>query len=106
MSEYHSKIVYELTICRSDVERIYRYSLKGSRSVLEEQLEMAKVKEHAVQVRNTTSFLTCSSPGFQKVLLTGGFGQSPFLQSYLRRWLADQTNLAGQKISLIMPEAG
>jgi hypothetical protein len=40
-----------LTSYRKDVEKIYRYSLKGTVEVLEDQLQMAKVKGKSVQVR-------------------------------------------------------
>jgi hypothetical protein len=56
--------------------------------VLESQLELAESTNHSVQ----------------KVILTGGLGQSPSLQSYLRSYLASQKNLNGLEIDLVVPQ--
>jgi hypothetical protein len=69
------------------MKRFFTESLVGTKEVLENQLELAENKKERVV----------------KVILTGGFGQSPSLQSYLRTYLAERTNSEEQTIDLIVP---
>jgi hypothetical protein len=69
------------------MKRFFTDSLVGTRKVLENQLELAENKKERVV----------------KVILTGGFGQSPSLQSHLRTYLAERTNGEEQTIDLIVP---
>lgn len=69
------------------MRKFFEESLLGVREVLESQLELAESGEHRVQ----------------KVILTGGFGQSPSLQSYLRMYLEGRRNIKDRKIDLIVP---
>jgi actin-related protein len=65
----------------------FQPSLEGVKRVLENQLELAENKNHRVE----------------KVILTGGFGQSPSLQSYLKDFLQGRTSTKGWAIELIAP---
>jgi actin-related protein len=56
--------------------------------VLENQLELAENEGFRVQ----------------KIILTGGFGQSPSLQSHLRKYLRERMNINGWEIDLIVPK--
>lgn len=58
------------------------------KDVLENQLELAANQKCRVQ----------------KVILTGGFGQSPSLQSYLRRYLEERMTINHQEIDLVVPK--
>jgi actin-related protein len=60
-----------LTPNRTYFRKFFEESLAGVKDVLQNQLELAESRNHRVQ----------------KVILTGGFGQSPSLQSYLRTYL-------------------
>jgi actin-related protein len=58
-----------------------------AKEVLENQLELAENKNRRVE----------------KVILTGGFGQSPSLQSHLRTYLAKRSESKKRKIALVVP---
>lgn len=66
----------------------FRWSLVGVKEVLQNQLDLASSGNFKVE----------------KIILTGGFGQSPSLQSYLRLYLKRQTNIRNREIELIVPE--
>jgi actin-related protein len=68
--------------------KIFEDSLLGVKGVLENQLEIAESKQYQVE----------------KVILTGGFGQSPSLQSYLRTYLEERKDKGDWEIELIVPE--
>jgi actin-related protein len=70
------------------MSRLFEPSLLGVKEVLESQLEIAESKQHQVE----------------KVILTGGFGQSPSLQSYLKTYLRERRNIKDWEIDLIVPE--
>lgn len=58
------------------------------KEVLENQLELAESEGYRVQ----------------KVVLTGGFGQSPSLKSYLKTYLKGRMNINGWEMDLIVPK--
>lgn len=64
---------------------VFKDSLDGVTEVLKEQLEAAKHAKCCVQ----------------KVILTGGFGQSPSLRSHLRKELIKLKNFNNEKIELV-----
>lgn len=66
----------------------FERSMVGVRDVLRSQLEMAESKGHRVE----------------KVVLTGGFGQSPSLQTYLRDFLKEHSASSGRDIDLVVPQ--
>jgi len=70
------------------MREFFESSLVGVKSVLENQLELASSQGKHVQ----------------KVILTGGFGQSPALQSCLRNYLEDRQNIDNREVDLIVPE--
>lgn len=70
------------------MKNIFQPSLIGAKEVLKNQLELAEAKGQLVE----------------KVILTGGFGQSPSLQSYLRTYLSNQKDSEEQSIDLIVPQ--
>lgn len=69
------------------MKNIFLPSLDCAEKVLENQLELAENKHRRVE----------------KVILTGGFGQSPSLQSHLRTYLAKRSESKKTKIALIVP---
>ncbi|KAF2734482.1 hypothetical protein EJ04DRAFT_602989 [Polyplosphaeria fusca] len=71
------------------VEDIFRKSLRGTMKVLKNQLDMAGVQERPVK----------------KVILTGGFGQSPALQNYLRSFIGRQRNCLNENIDFLVPNS-
>ncbi|KAF1949105.1 hypothetical protein CC80DRAFT_497783 [Byssothecium circinans] len=80
-----------LTLTHQEIHgSVFHKSLAGARSVLDDQLQLAKSYQNEVQ----------------KVILTGGFGQSRALQSYLKSYLRKEKsyNLAGTRIDLIIPD--
>lgn len=62
--------------------------MEKTKEVLESQLDLAEYKDRIVE----------------KVILTGGFGQSPSLQGYLREYLAERAKLKGRRIDLVVPK--
>ncbi|KAH7378746.1 hypothetical protein BKA66DRAFT_610262 [Pyrenochaeta sp. MPI-SDFR-AT-0127] len=76
-----------LELPQKDVRKIFRKSLDGVKDVLENQLALAESGRHCVQ----------------KVILTGGFGQSPSLQSCLKKYLETRLNSDGREMELIIP---
>jgi hypothetical protein len=71
------------------MRNFFQPSLVCAKEVLENQLELAENKNRRVE----------------KVILTGGFGQSPSLQSYLRNYLAERSNANGRNIDLVIPRS-
>jgi hypothetical protein len=69
------------------MRKIFRPSLEGARQVLENQLDLAEDQDRHVK----------------KVVLTGGFGQSPSLQNYLQAYLAKRESQKQRNIELIVP---
>jgi actin-related protein len=69
------------------MKRFFQPSLNCAKEVLENQLELAESNRRQVDM----------------VILTGGFGQSPSLQSHLRTYLAELPNSHRKKIDLIVP---
>jgi len=69
------------------MKHIFLPSLACAEKVLENQLELAENKDRRVE----------------KVILTGGFGQSPSLQSHLRTYLAERSESKKTKTALIVP---
>lgn len=63
--------------------------LAGVKAMLERQLELVESKQHRVQ----------------KVILTGGFGQSPSLRSYLQAYLKGRRNIKDWGIDLVVPQS-
>ena len=78
-----------LSLERKTMRNIFEPSLLGAKEVLENQLDLAENKDRRVE----------------RVILTGGFGQSPSLQSYLKAYLAERANLKGGNIDLIVPQS-
>ncbi|KAL1794641.1 hypothetical protein ACET3X_006457 [Alternaria dauci] len=76
-----------LELKRKTMKRFFQPSLVAAKEVLENQLELAENKNRWVE----------------KVILTGGFGQSPSLQSYLRNYLAERSESRGRDIDLVVP---
>ncbi|PMD30615.1 hypothetical protein L207DRAFT_549324 [Hyaloscypha variabilis F] len=76
-----------LGISKREMMWVFQESLDKTADLLIAQLEMVKAKGSAVQ----------------KVILIGGFGQSPSLQAHLRNVLATEKNFLGQEISLLIP---
>ncbi|CAN9285841.1 unnamed protein product [Alternaria alternata] len=76
-----------LELKRKTMKKFFQPSLDCAKEVLENQLELAENKNRQVE----------------KVILTGGFGQSPSLQSHLRNYLAKRADCKGAKIDLIVP---
>lgn len=70
------------------MEKFFLPSLEGVKHVLKNQLDLAESKGYRIE----------------KVILTGGFGQSPSLQSYLRNYLEGRKNIQGWDIELIVPQ--
>ncbi|KAI8933218.1 hypothetical protein NX059_009853 [Plenodomus lindquistii] len=78
--------VLELPGCQ--MRNFFEPSLIGAREVLEKQLDLAEEKGLRVE----------------KVILTGGFGESPSLRSYLRNYLQDRPGIEGRSIDLVVPQ--
>ncbi|KAE9377463.1 hypothetical protein N431DRAFT_329570 [Stipitochalara longipes BDJ] len=76
-----------LIISKREMAWVFEESLSKTANLLREQLEMVKAKGSAVQ----------------KVILIGGFGQSPSLQTRLRNLLATEKNFLDQEIHLLIP---
>lgn len=70
------------------MKEFFEPSLKGVKTVLEKQLELAESEHHRVE----------------KIILTGGFGQSPSLQSSLKDYLKGRPNTNGWPMELIVPK--
>lgn len=90
LRENQKKRFYQnlLELKRKTVREFFEGSLEGVKDVLENQLELAQSEGYRVQ----------------KVILTGGFGQSPSLQSHLRTYLKGRMNINGWEIDLIVPK--
>lgn len=69
------------------MKKFFEDSLLGSIGVLESQLDLAGSQGCQVE----------------KVILTGGFGQSPSLQSSIREYLKSRKNIRDWEIELIVP---
>jgi hypothetical protein len=65
-------------------------SLAGVNAMLDRQLELAESK----QLRRV-----------QIVILTGGFGQSPSLRSYIQAYLNGCKNIKDWEIDLVVPQS-
>ncbi|PVH69481.1 hypothetical protein DL98DRAFT_522149 [Cadophora sp. DSE1049] len=78
-----------LRITKREMAWVFQGSLDGTANLLIEQLEMVKAKGFPVQ----------------KVILIGGFGQSPALRTHLRNVLATERNLLDQEIHLLTSRA-
>jgi len=68
------------------MKSFFQPSLDCAKDVLEEQLELAENKNRQIE----------------KVILTGGFGQSPSLQSHLRTYLAKRSESTERQIALVV----
>lgn len=77
-----------LTHLSRTMRKIFRPSLEGARQVLENQLDLAEDQELYVE----------------KVILTGGFGQSPSLQNYLKAYLAKRESQKKRSVQLVVPK--
>ncbi|KAF3049353.1 hypothetical protein E8E11_004565 [Didymella keratinophila] len=77
-----------LELRQSTVKQFFGPSMEKAKEVLEGQLDLAEYKNQIVE----------------KVILTGGFGQSPSLQSYLREYLVERERIKGRHIDLIVPK--
>lgn len=73
---------------RKTLKGFFKYSLGGVKKVLSSQLELAQSEGYRIQ----------------KVILTGGFGQSPSLQSSLRKFLKERKEVSGWDIDLVVPD--
>jgi actin-related protein len=71
------------------MRKFFQPSLDCAKDVLKNQLELAENKNRRVE----------------KVIVTGGFGQSPSLQSHLRTYLAKRSDSKRKKIDLIVPRS-
>lgn len=69
------------------MRELFEDSLEGVKGVLKNQLELAHSQGYRVR----------------KVILTGGFGQSPSLQSRLRSYLTERMSIDNWEIDLIVP---
>lgn len=67
--------------------KLFLPSLKAVRRVTQNQLKLAKEAHRHVE----------------KIVLTGGFGQSPSLKSYLEVFLQDRAKISGLETHLIVP---
>lgn len=72
------------------MKSFFEDSWEGVKKVLVNQLELAESRGHCVQ----------------KIVLTGGFGQSPSLKSYLKKYLQERRNIENEHIELIVPRVG
>jgi len=70
------------------MRNFFEPSLLGARKLLENQLDLAENRNHRVE----------------RVILTGGFGQSPSLKNYLRAYLTARSKIKGGEIGLIVPQ--
>lgn len=70
------------------MKEFYQPSLDKVEAVLASQLERARRAGHTVE----------------KIILTGGFGQSPSLQSHLKQFLDGRTNIKGRQMEMIVPK--
>ena len=88
---------------------IFQGSLDGTANLLIEQLEMVKAKGFPVQVSLDLLDQSEQGPSLltseEKVILIGGFGQSPALRTHLRNVLATERNLLGQEIHFLTSRA-
>lgn len=82
-----SNSIFYLSCSRKTIRGLFEPSLEGVKDVLENQLELAESQGF----------------GVQKVILTGGFGQSPSLRSYLETYLSKRMNINGWKMDLVVP---
>jgi hypothetical protein len=71
------------------MRKFFQPSLDCAKGVLENQLDLAENKNRRVG----------------KVILTGGFGQSPSLQSHLRTYLAKRSEPNQTNITLVVPQS-
>ncbi|PVH99820.1 hypothetical protein DM02DRAFT_629036 [Periconia macrospinosa] len=71
----------------NEINYIFKDSLRGTRDLLKRQLQLAEDK------------------AVQKVILTGGFGQSPALQDYLRKQLGEYNKAHSTTIALLIPRS-
>ena len=71
-----------------EIGHMFEPSLKGTEDLLERQLDQA------VEKRITVS----------KVIVVGGFGESPSLQNRLTNLVGSKTNLAGGEIDILWPD--
>ncbi|KAJ4299563.1 hypothetical protein N0V90_004809 [Kalmusia sp. IMI 367209] len=76
-----------IVLTRNDTRKIFEHSLRGTKTLLIRQLELAEGK------------------GKMKVILTGGFGQSPALQHYLRKHLGGYNKEKQTKLDLLIPKS-
>ena len=81
-------LVVLMSVDSKTMRRFFEPSLLGAKQVLENQLDLAENKNRRVE----------------RVILTGGFGQSPSLRSYLKAYLAERADLKGGSIDLIAPQ--
>ena len=88
---------------------IFQESLDSAADVLRYQLELAKEEKHSVQVSlgfqtpDRLIIVVANHVVIQKVILVGGFGQSPSLQSHLRNVIAMERNYIDQEIHFLTP---
>ncbi|KAF1849715.1 uncharacterized protein K460DRAFT_360566 [Cucurbitaria berberidis CBS 394.84] len=80
---YQNRIILK----HSTVRRLFKDSLEGVTDVLDNQLELAESLGHRVS----------------KVIVTGGFGQSPSLQSHLKPYLEGRMMVTNRRMDLIVP---
>jgi actin-related protein len=71
------------------IKKFFAEPLKGVEEVLDSQLERAKDAGHRVK----------------KIILTGGFGQSPSLKSHLENYLNKKLYPIGGRPKLIVPSS-
>ncbi|KAF2647604.1 hypothetical protein K491DRAFT_614350 [Lophiostoma macrostomum CBS 122681] len=77
-----------LKITPTELNNIYAKPLNGAKEALKDQLEKASAERRSVN----------------SVILTGGFGQSPALRSYLSQYLSEQKNFDRGGIKFTTPD--
>lgn len=77
-----------------EMKDVYKNCLRGVAKLMREQLQQAK--EARDEDRGDQGY------NVQKVILIGGFGDSPSLQSHLQNVLSEERNLLGQRIELLL----
>jgi hypothetical protein len=78
----------QLSLTRPEVKRMFKPLLQDVARLVRKQLQQAKEARHNVQ----------------KVILIGGFGESPSLRGHLQNVLQRERNILGEPIELDSPE--
>ncbi|KIX02790.1 uncharacterized protein Z518_08732 [Rhinocladiella mackenziei CBS 650.93] len=88
-----------LHFTRPEMKEVFKPCLRGVVKLMRKQLQQAKEARDEARGAGARGF------NVQKVILIGGFGESPSLQNHLRDVLSKERNLLGQPIELIRPHS-